>query len=167
MDLVPPASPIIIVVNPFFITSDNSMQDLLPLLSLNQHLARDQTFFDVSVSLLVCVAPNFLLLQVVLASSNACNYASSNFLVPLRVLCHSCRSHHCWIAETNFYKTYSTEHAHRKYLHGKNVFLKNYQIVRKLRIWEKFDRFYRTLQWNNSNSSNIITEFEIFHCKIW
>ena len=34
----------------------------------------------------------------------------------------------------------------RVYIHGKNVFLKNYRIVRKLRIWEKFARFYRTLQ---------------------
>ena len=29
--------------------------------------------------------------------------------------------------------------------HGKNLFLKNYWIVRKLRIWEKIGRFYRTL----------------------
>ena len=28
------------------------------------------------------------------------------------------------------------------FLHGKNLFLKNYRIVRKLRIWEKFGRFY-------------------------
>ena len=30
-------------------------------------------------------------------------------------------------------------------IHGKNLFLKNYRIVRKLRICEKFGRFYQTL----------------------
>ena len=51
-------------------------------------------------------------------------------------------------------------------VHGKILFLKNYWIVLKLRIWEKFVRFYRTLHYNNSNSSNITTEFEIFYCKV-
>ena len=30
-------------------------------------------------------------------------------------------------------------------VHGKNLFMKNYRIIWKLRIWENFGRFYRTL----------------------